>query len=118
VVAGDFNDRPGAAIHGRFAAGGLRDAWDDVHAVDAAVDGSPASPGAGGWRPADVGATNWRGWARGTPHAPSQRLDYVLVSEELKPLSMSVPRHGQPGFERFATLSDHLPVTATVAARG
>jgi endonuclease/exonuclease/phosphatase family metal-dependent hydrolase len=126
VVAGDFNDRPGAAIHGRFAAGGLRDAWDDVHAVDAAVDsavdaavdGAPSSPEAGGWRPADVGATNWRGWARGTPRAPSQRLDYVLLSADLKPLSVSVPRYGQPGFERFATLSDHLPVTATVAARG
>jgi endonuclease/exonuclease/phosphatase family metal-dependent hydrolase len=55
---------------------------------------------------------------RGTPLAPSQRLDYVLLSADLKPLSVSVPRHGQPGFERFATLSDHLPVTATVAARG
>jgi endonuclease/exonuclease/phosphatase family metal-dependent hydrolase len=54
---------------------------------------------------------------RGTPRAPSQRLDYVLLSADLKPLSVSVPRHSQPGFERFATLSDHLPVTATVAAR-
>jgi endonuclease/exonuclease/phosphatase family metal-dependent hydrolase len=117
VVAGDFNDRPGAAIHGQLAAGGLRDAWRDVHAVDAAVDAAPASPEAGGRRPADVGATNWRGWARGTPLAPSQRLDYVLVSAELTVVSMSVPRYGQPGFERFATLSDHLPLNATVAAR-
>lgn len=114
VVAGDFNDRPGATIHGQFADGGLRDAWDDVHAVDAA----PAAPEGTGRRPADAGATNWRGWAQGTPRAPSQRLDYVLVSAELTPVSMSVPRHGQRGFEQFATLSDHLPVTATVAGRG
>ncbi len=118
VVAGDFNDRPGAAIHGQFAEGGLRDAWDDVHTVDVAVDVPPALPEkSSGRKPADAGATNWRGWAQGTPRAPSQRLDYVLVSAELTSVSMSVPRYGQPGFERFATLSDHLPVTATVAAR-
>jgi endonuclease/exonuclease/phosphatase family metal-dependent hydrolase len=109
VVAGDFNDRPGAAFHGQFAERGLRDAWDAVHGGDA-----PSDP-TGGRRPADAGATNWRGWVQGTPRAPSQRLDYVLVSAGLTPVSVTVPRHGQPGFERFATLSDHLPVTATVA---
>jgi endonuclease/exonuclease/phosphatase family metal-dependent hydrolase len=97
VVAGDFNDRPGADLHGRLRAAGLRDVWSAV-------------------RGDDPGPTNWRGWAPGTPKAPTQRLDYVLVSEGLDPVAASVPRHGDPDFAPFASISDHLPLAATVAA--
>jgi endonuclease/exonuclease/phosphatase family metal-dependent hydrolase len=99
VVAGDFNDRPGAEIHARFGDAGLRDVWATL-------------------RGEEPGATNWRGWVAATPRAPSQRLDYVLVGDGLEAVAVSVPRHGDPDFERFAVISDHLPVTATVAAGG
>lgn len=99
VVAGDFNDRPGADIHVRFRDAGLSDVWATL-------------------RGEDPGPTNWRGWVAGTPLAPSQRLDYVLISEGLEAVAVSVPRHGDPDFERFAVISDHLPVTATVTAAG
>jgi endonuclease/exonuclease/phosphatase family metal-dependent hydrolase len=97
VVAGDVNDRPGADIHVRFRAAGLRDAWSAL-------------------RGDDPGPTNWRGWVPGTPKPPTQRLDYVLVTHGLDPVAVSLPRHGDPDFAPFARLSDHLPLTATVAA--
>jgi endonuclease/exonuclease/phosphatase family metal-dependent hydrolase len=97
VVVGDFNDRPGAGVHGRLGAAGLRDLWS-------ALCGD------------DPGPTNWRGWVRGTPRPPTQRLDYVFVTRGLDPVAVSLPRHGDPGFAPFARLSDHLPLTATVAA--
>jgi endonuclease/exonuclease/phosphatase family metal-dependent hydrolase len=99
VVAGDFNDRPGADTHGRFRDAGLRDVWATL-------------------RGDEPGVTNWRGWVAATPRAPSQRLDYVLISDGLEPLTVSAPRHGDPDFAPFAVISDHLPVTATVAATG
>jgi endonuclease/exonuclease/phosphatase family metal-dependent hydrolase len=95
VVAGDFNDRPGAEVHARFRTAGLRDVWVTL-------------------RGEDGGATNWRGWVAATPRPPGQRLDYVLVSDELEPVDVSVPSHGDPDFSPFAAISDHLPVTATV----
>jgi endonuclease/exonuclease/phosphatase family metal-dependent hydrolase len=97
VVAGDFNDRPGADVHMRFSAAGLRDVWSAL-------------------RGDDPGPTNWRGWVPSTPKRPTQRLDYVLVTQGLDPVAVSLPRHGEPGFAPFARLSDHLPLTATVAA--
>jgi endonuclease/exonuclease/phosphatase family metal-dependent hydrolase len=97
VVAGDFNDQPGANAHARFREAGLRDVWATLRGDDA-------------------GPTNWRGWVAATPGPPSQRLDYVLVSKGLEPLAVSVPRHGDPDFAPFAAISDHLPLTATVAA--
>jgi endonuclease/exonuclease/phosphatase family metal-dependent hydrolase len=53
-----------------------------------------------------------------TPRPPSQRLDYVLVTQGLEPVTVSVPRHGDGDFVPFAAISDHLPITATVAATG
>jgi endonuclease/exonuclease/phosphatase family metal-dependent hydrolase len=97
VVAGDLNDRPGADVHARFRAAGLRDVWSAL-------------------RRDEPGPTNWRGWVPGTPKPPTQRLDYVLVTQGLDPVAVSVPRHGDPDFARFASISDHLPLTATVAA--
>ena len=97
VVAGDFNDRPGADVLVRFRAAGLRDAWSVL-------------------RGDDPGSTNWRGWVSGTPKPPTQRLDYVLMSRGLDPSAVSVPHHGDPDFAPFASISDHLPLAATVAA--
>ena len=97
VVAGDFNDVPGADLQGRFRAVGLRDVWTVL-------------------RGDDPGPTNWRGWVAATPKPPTQRLDYVLVTQGLDPVAVTVPRQGDPDFAPFATISDHLPLTATVAA--
>ncbi|MGH9229097.1 MAG: endonuclease/exonuclease/phosphatase family protein [Acidimicrobiales bacterium] len=99
VVAGDLNDRPGADVHTRLRDAGLRDVWTILGADD-------------------PGPTNWRGWVAATPRPPSQRLDYVLVTQGLEPVAVSVPRHGDADFAPFAAISDHLPVTATVAATG
>jgi endonuclease/exonuclease/phosphatase family metal-dependent hydrolase len=97
VVAGDLNDRPGSDVYTRFQEAGLRDVWTIL-------------------RPDDPGPTNWRGWVPGTPKPPTRRLDYVFVNDGLDPVSVSLPRYGDPGFAPFASISDHLPVTATVAA--
>jgi endonuclease/exonuclease/phosphatase family metal-dependent hydrolase len=97
VVAGDLNDLPGADVHARFRAAGLRDVWSAL-------------------RGDEPGPTNWRGWVPGTPKPPTQRLDYVLVTQGLDPAAVSVPRHGDPDFAPFASISDHLPLAATVAA--
>jgi endonuclease/exonuclease/phosphatase family metal-dependent hydrolase len=98
VVAGDLNDTPDADIFARFRAAGFRDAWTVLHPDGAETDG----------------ATNWRGWRPGTAAAPSQRLDYVLVPQGTGVVQVVVPRHGEDGFTRFAALSDHLPVAATL----
>jgi endonuclease/exonuclease/phosphatase family metal-dependent hydrolase len=99
VVAGDLNDRPGSDVYTRFQEAGLRDVWTIL-------------------RPDEPGPTNWPGWVPGTPKPPTRRLDYVFVSDGLNPVSVSVPRYGDPGFTPFASISDHLPVTAAVAASG
>ena len=57
----------------RFRAAGLRDVWSAL-------------------RGDDPGPTNWRGWVPGTRKPPTQRLDYVLVSQGLDPVAVSVPR--------------------------
>jgi endonuclease/exonuclease/phosphatase family metal-dependent hydrolase len=97
VVAGDLNDRPEADLHARFRAGGLRDVWSVL-------------------RDDDPGPTNWRGWVPATPRPPTQRLDYVLVTQGLDPVAVSLPHHGDPDFAPFAAISDHLPLAATVTA--
>ncbi|HKA83050.1 MAG TPA: endonuclease/exonuclease/phosphatase family protein [Acidimicrobiales bacterium] len=99
IVAGDLNDRPGSAVYTRFEEAGLRDVWAIL-------------------RPDEPGSTNWRAWVPGTTKPPTRRIDYVFVSDGLNPESVSVPRYGDPGFPPFASISDHLPVTATVAAAG
>jgi endonuclease/exonuclease/phosphatase family metal-dependent hydrolase len=98
VVTGDFNERPGGAIFERFAAAGLRDAWDDVR------------PGV----PEAEKTTYWPRWKAGTSAAPSQRLDYLMVPAGVTVAGVVVPRPGDEGFARFATLSDHLPLAATL----
>jgi endonuclease/exonuclease/phosphatase family metal-dependent hydrolase len=97
VVVGDLNERPGGAVHERLAAAGLRDAW-------------PERPGGG----PEGGETNWHGSDPHMPTAPSQRLDYVYVSEEIRVVDVTVPKLGDEVFDHFAVLSDHLPVTAVL----
>ena len=106
VVGGDLNERPGGAIHDQLAAAGLRDGWGEGPGAD--------PPPAGGGRQADPWPTNWPGWYRGTPQAPTRQLDYVYVSPAVTSVAVEAPRGGDPGFERFSSLSDHLPVTAVL----
>ena len=87
----------GGGLTRGFHAAGLRDVWSAL-------------------RGDEPGPTNWRGWVPGTTKPPTQRLDYVLVTQGLDPVAVSVPRHGDPDFAPFASISDHLPLTATVAA--
>lgn len=58
------------------------------------------------------GPTKWRG----TPsdRLPEREIDYVWGSEDLTVEHVIAPRFGDDGFARFATISDHLPVTATI----
>jgi endonuclease/exonuclease/phosphatase family metal-dependent hydrolase len=101
VVVGDLNDDPEAPLFAQLAAGGLRDAWAD------------ARPGAA---PSDA-TTNWPGWLPGTTKDPRRRLDYILVSDELEVVDVDLPRPGDEGFDTFRTLSDHLPLAATLGLR-
>lgn len=97
VVVGDLNTHPGSTVLAAYAAAGLRDAWEEI-------------------RPGDPGPTNWAPGPR--DDAPTQRLDYVLVTAGLDVLGASLPSAGEPGFERYGALSDHLPLAVTVAPRG
>lgn len=95
IVGGDLNTAPGSTVLDVFRDAGLRDAWAEA-------------------RPGDPGPTNWRPGPRHGP--PVQRLDYVLVGSELRVRSGEVPSFGDPGFERYGSLSDHLPLTVTIEA--
>lgn len=95
VIGGDLNTTPGSEVLRIFETAGHRDAW--------AAHRGP-----------DPGPTNWRPGSRDA--APTQRLDYLLVSPGLEVVDATVPQHGTAGFERFGPLSDHLPVTATMRA--
>lgn len=94
-VVGDLNTRPGSDVLATFRAHGLRDAWAEA-------------------RPGERGPTNWGRAARS--EAPTARLDYALVGPELAVVDVVVPAHGEDGFARWGELSDHLPLTVTVAA--
>jgi endonuclease/exonuclease/phosphatase family metal-dependent hydrolase len=101
IVLGDLNERPDGPVHDRLVAAGLRDAW-------------PERPGGG----PGGGETNWHGGDPQMTTAPSQRLDYVYVSEEIRVVDVTVPRPGDEVFDQFAVLSDHLPVTAVLDVGG
>ena len=112
VVSGDLNERPGGQIHGLLAAGGLRDGWGEGPGADPPPAGTPGQ--------ADPWPTNWTAWYRGTPEAPTRQLDYVYVSHSVATVTVSAPRAGDAeagagdDLVRFATLSDHLLVTAVL----
>ena len=95
-VVGDLNDSPGDGAHRTFTDAGLGDAW----AVAAT-----AEPG--------TGATNWTAGDR-TGRRPTQRIDFVFLPDGWSPRAVLVGDGA--AIERFAELSDHLPVV--VSARG
>lgn len=95
-VVGDLNTHPGSSVLATYRKVGLRDAWDEA-------------------RPGEPGPTNWAPGPRDVP--PTQRLDYVLVTEDLEVVAADLPSSGDPGFDRYGPLSDHLPLTVTVARR-
>jgi endonuclease/exonuclease/phosphatase family metal-dependent hydrolase len=84
LVAGDLNVQPDSGVLAEFR--GLTDAWARAH------PGS-RSP-----------HTNWEPGPR--DHPPVQRLDYVLVSPSRVVRDVQIPTD----WERWAPLSDHLPV--------
>ncbi|HEX5945455.1 MAG TPA: endonuclease/exonuclease/phosphatase family protein [Acidimicrobiales bacterium] len=110
VVSGDFNERPGGAIHHQLAAAGLRDGRG-------VSPGDEQAPGEGK-RPPDLAPTNWKGWRRGTDELPTLRLDYVYVSPAISTSTVQVPEADAGDLARFAALSDHLPVTALLDIAG
>lgn len=93
VIGGDLNARPGSPVIDVFTSAGYRDTW-----VERRGD--------------DPGFTNWRSGSRDGP--PVQRLDHLLAAPGAEILDVQVPRFGDPGFDRFGALSDHLPVTVEI----
>jgi len=85
VLAGDLNTVDDDEVMGELTRAGLADAWTASRAH-----------GEGSTNPAD---------------APHQRIDHVLVGSRLAVASVDVP----PGGTTWARLSDHLPVTVTIA---
>lgn len=92
VVAGDLNAEPASRELAAFGDAG----WEDAEARH---------------RPAGVPgpSTNWAPGPRTAP--PTQRLDYLLVRAGTEVLDASVPGD----WERWAGLSDHVPVVARLA---
>lgn len=95
VIVGDLNTHPGSIVLGTLAADGFRDAWLDLF---------PNRPG----------ATNWPPGPRTGP--PTQRLDYVLLSDDLWAASAELAALDEPAFERYGRLSDHLPLVVAIDA--
>ena len=98
ILAGDTNDDPDSALFKHMAASGLRDTWLVAHPGSVEPDG----------------ATNWPGWRRNTKKPPTRRIDVVAASDEVAVEGATVPRFGEPGFEVFPAVSDHLPLAATL----
>jgi endonuclease/exonuclease/phosphatase family metal-dependent hydrolase len=84
IVAGDLNVHPDSGVLREFD--GLEDAWTRRHP-------GVRSPN-----------TNWESGPRDAP--PVQRLDYVLVAAGWEVLDVVIPTD----WERWARISDHLPV--------
>jgi endonuclease/exonuclease/phosphatase family metal-dependent hydrolase len=92
LIGGDFNAKPASGIFGAFADAGLIDAW-------------PATRG--------DGLTNWAGVKRSGP--ANRRIDYVWASSGTEVVDAHVPLAADQGFDRYGELSDHLPLTVTLA---
>jgi endonuclease/exonuclease/phosphatase family metal-dependent hydrolase len=84
LLAGDLNVLPDSGVLAELV--GLRDSWATLHP-------HVRSPN-----------TNWEPGPRDTP--PVQRLDYVMAAPSWRVLDVSIPTD----WERWAPLSDHLPV--------
>ena len=97
IFAGDFNTMLPSTALDRLTTGGWQDAW--------LISASPSDR--------EHGATNWTpGPRNGRP--PTQRLDFLLVPETYTVVETWVPT----SYEAWATLSDHLPVRATIERLG
>jgi endonuclease/exonuclease/phosphatase family metal-dependent hydrolase len=94
VIAGDLNTDPASSVIRTFRDAGFVDAWSEIHTE------------------ADRGFTNWGGGRRTEP--PTRRLDYVLAGPGVAVVAAEVPSFGDPDFDRFGVLSDHLPLTVTL----
>jgi endonuclease/exonuclease/phosphatase family metal-dependent hydrolase len=95
VIGGDFNIPPPAAFVDRLQSGGWQDAWASA----------PTRVG--------DGSTNWtQGPRQGRP--PTQRLDLIFVPSGCTVLEADVPTD----HEKWAVLSDHLPLRVVIAAGG
>jgi endonuclease/exonuclease/phosphatase family metal-dependent hydrolase len=92
IIGGDLNAEPGSRELDAFAAAG----WSDAET---------RHRNAGVRTP----STNWVPGPRTA--APTQRLDYVLVRDTTDVLDACVPGD----WERWAVLSDHLPVVTRLA---
>jgi endonuclease/exonuclease/phosphatase family metal-dependent hydrolase len=90
LLAGDLNDASTSPALACFRSAGLRDAWADAH------PGSPDIEAATGW---DARAGR-----------PSDRLDYVLVAENIDVRDATTPLTVGDHEDALA-LSDHLPLT-------
>jgi endonuclease/exonuclease/phosphatase family metal-dependent hydrolase len=91
VIAGDLNAEPGSAELHAFRDAGW---WDAERRFRSDVT-----------RP----STNWASGPRTSP--PTQRLDYLLVRDSTAVVDAFVPED----WERWAALSDHVPVVARLA---
>jgi endonuclease/exonuclease/phosphatase family metal-dependent hydrolase len=92
VIGGDLNAGPGSQELDAFATAG----WSDAETRHRTGGGGSPS-------------TNWAPGPRTA--APTQRLDYLLVRETTEVLDAWVP----DDWERWAVLSDHLPVVTRLA---
>lgn len=81
ILMGDFNAEPDSAPVTRLQASGLRDAL-----TPSGLDAAPTYP---------------------SP-APSRRIDYVLVSDDVEPVAGTIPH---------TTASDHLPLVVQIRLR-
>ena len=90
LIGGDLNEVPGGTALAAFEAAGWTDAW-------AAVRGD------------ELGATSWHA---GSParDLPDRRIDYVLAPPGATVLDCAIPLEVAVPM----TLSDHLPVVATI----
>lgn len=88
IIAGDFNATPASAVLAACAHDGWRDAEHRIR-------GDSACP-----------PTNWTPGPRTAP--PTQRLDYLLVDDDVTVVEAFVPDH----WGSWAPLSDHLPAVA------
>lgn len=90
IVAGDFNTEPGTPP------------WEQMREA--------------GFSTPEKGPTYWRGTPSDRP--PEREIDYVWAPEGIEIDEVELPRHGEPGFDRFPRISDHLPVTVRLRVAG
>jgi endonuclease/exonuclease/phosphatase family metal-dependent hydrolase len=94
IMVGDHNEDPDGPTLRRLRAAGLHDAWTDARTTEG------------------PGPTNWSG-QRDRP--ADARIDFVLHGLRLCVEHASVPDTTTTDRERWAELSDHLPLTVVLS---